>query len=352
MFSRFVGLVVLAAAPCYCGDWSPRLAADYLDSRQREWFAWPRAKAEGGPCVSCHTGLTYLLVRPALRKALGESEPTSYERGLVDGLRARLAKKTPHELSPTSKEASASQRFGVESIFSALFLAMQSGGTALSPEATLAFDRLWAQQIQDGKAKGAWPWFDLTRDPWEMPDSAFYGASLGAMAAGAAPAEYRNRPEVQKHIADLAAYLQREQQAQPLHNRLMLLWASSKLPAVLPESDRKPLIDEVLRRQQSDGGWTVASLGPWSEHPEAPPSSGSNAYATGFVAFLLEQAGVPRSNTRLSRALDWLRSHQDREFGYWAATSMNKPYEPNSMPLRFMQDAATSFAAMALLETK
>lgn len=31
---------------------------------------------------------------------------------------------------------------------------------------------------------------------------------------------------------------------------------------------------------------------------------------------------------------------------------MNKPYEADSMPLRFMQDAATSFAAMALLEAK
>src|SRR3954470_24393825 len=115
MFSRFVVVVVLAAAPCYCGDWSPRLAADYLDSRQKEWFAWPTAKAEGGPCVSCHTGATYLLVRPALRKALGETEPTSYERGLLDGLRARVEKKTASELSPKSKEALASQRFGVES---------------------------------------------------------------------------------------------------------------------------------------------------------------------------------------------------------------------------------------------
>src|SRR5437868_4683401 len=131
MFSRFLTVIALAAVPCYCGDWSPRLAEDYLDSRQKEWFAWPAAKAEGGPCVSCHTGVTYLLARPNLRRELGETEPTSYEQGLVDGLRKRVEKRTVSELSPTSKDTiHATQRFGVESILSALFLAQQDSGSA------------------------------------------------------------------------------------------------------------------------------------------------------------------------------------------------------------------------------
>ena len=189
-------------------------------------------------------------------------------------------------------------------------------------------------------------------DPWETPDSAFYGAALAALAAGATPAEYRDQPEIQKRIAALTDYLQREQQGQPLHNRLMLLWASSKLPEALRESLRKPLIDEILRKQEADGGWTLESLGSWAEHPKAPLSTGSNSYATGFVAFVLRQAGLVRSHPDLMRALDWLRSHQNRQSGYWTANSMNKPYEPDSMQVRFVQDAATSFAAMALLEAK
>lgn len=346
MFSRLAALLAFAALPGYCGDWSPRLAAEYLDSRQKEWFAWPAAKAAGGPCVSCHTGLTYLLVRPHLRRALGESEPTAYERGLLDGLRARVEKKTASDLSPAAKEPFASQKLGVEAILSALFLARQDSDTA-----TLnAFDRLWSLQIRDGRAKGSWPWFDLDLDPWETPDSAFYGASLAALAIGSAPAQYRDQPEVRQSIAALTEYLQREQQAQPLHNRLTLLWASSKLPAALPQVMRRPLIDEILRKQQPDGGWTLESLGSWRPHSKAPTSTGSsNSYATGFVAFVLEQAGLARSHPDLMRALDWLRSRQNRQFGYWTADSMNKPYEANSMPVRFMQDAATSFAAMALL---
>jgi len=350
MFSRLVAVVAFAVVPGYCADWSPRLAAEYLDSRQKEWFAWPAAKATGGPCVSCHTGITYLLVRPALRRALGESAPTSYERGLLDGLRARVEKKTAPELSPNAKEPFASQKLGVESVFSALFLVGQDSGRAtLSSETKQAFDRLWSLQILDGKAKGAWPWFDLDLDPWETPDSAFYGASLAALAAGSAPAEYRDQPGIRKRIAALTGYLQREQQAQPLHNRLTLLWASSKLPSALPESARRPLLDEILGKQQADGGWTLESLGSWKPHAQAPAATGSNSYATGFVAFALEQAGLARSHPALTRALDWLRSHQNRQFGYWTADSMNKPYEADSMPVRFMQDAATSFAVMALL---
>jgi len=353
MLTRLVAAVVFAALPGYCGDWYPRLAAEYLDSRQREWFAWPAAKAKGGPCVSCHTGITYLLVRPGLRRALGESEPTTYERGLLDGLRARVAMKSPQELSPGAKEPFASQHLGVESILSALLLTMQDSGSAtLSADAKQAFDRLWSLQNQEGAAKGAWPWFNLNLDPWETPDSAFHGAALAALAAGTAPAGYRDQPEIRKHIAALTDYLRREQQAQPLHNRLTLLWASSKLPAALPESMRKPLIDEVLRKQQADGGWTLESLGSFKPHPKAPVSTGSNSYATGFAVFVLEQAGLARSRPELIRAFDWLRSHQNRQFGYWTAESMNKPYEPDSMPVRFMQDAATSFAAMALLETE
>ena len=44
------------------------------------------------------------------------------------------------------------------------------------------------------------------------------------------------------------------------------------------------------------------------------------------------------------------QSRQDPESGSWAADSMNKKYEPDSIPARFMRDAATAFAALALLD--
>ena len=335
-------LIVLATLPGLAGDWSPKLAAQYLDARQKEWFAWPAAKRGGGPCISCHTGVTYLLARPALRRVLGEAEPTSYETGLVDGLRARVGSGLEDALK-TGKEPVASQSVGVEAIFAAVFLPQEK------PAAQQAWERLWSMQIHEGAAKGSWPWFDFNTDPYETADSAFFGASLAAMAIGATPSEYQVRPEIKGHVAELTAYLRTAMPAQPLHNRLMLLWAAARLPAAIPDA-RQSIIDEALGRQQPDGSWTIAALGPWKEHPAAPPATGASAYATAVTAFALEQAGVPRSNPKLKKALDWLRAKQDPQFGYWAADSMNKRREPGSMPEGFMRDAATAFAVLALIE--
>ncbi len=172
-----------------CADWSPKLAACFLDSRQQEWFAWPAATIPGGPCVSCHTGVTYLLARPALRAALGETSRTSWKTGLLSALRARVEKRDPKELfKPFSKEPAAPQAIGTESILSALFLPIDDAPAGkLSPETLQAFDRMWSLQARDGDAKGSWSWFDFDVDPWETADSRFYGATLAAMAAGYAP---------------------------------------------------------------------------------------------------------------------------------------------------------------------
>src|SRR6184192_3888876 len=89
MFSRLVAIAAWAALRGYCGDWSPQLAADYLDSRQKEWFAWPAAKAPGGPCVSCHTGLTYLLARPVLTAENRTSQKVGESRVTRDARAAR-----------------------------------------------------------------------------------------------------------------------------------------------------------------------------------------------------------------------------------------------------------------------
>jgi len=345
-------LVLFASWPAFSEDWNPRLAADYLDARQKEWFAWKPANAPGGPCVSCHTGVTYLLARPALRRALGESEPTSYEMGLTTALRARVDKKVAQELFPAfAKEPRASQAIGVEAILCALFLTLdEAERPSLSAAALQAFDRMWSLQILEGKAKGAWAWFDLDLDPWETPASPFYGATLAAMAVGSAPAEYRARPEVRRRVAELTAYLKREQQAQPLHNRLMLLWASTKLSEVLPRSGQKSIMREIWQKQEADGGWTIDALGPWKTHPAATPSVGSNSYATALTALAMRKAGVARADPGMIRALNWLKERQDRQAGFWTAQSMNKQYGPGSMQSRFMQDAASAYSAMALLE--
>jgi len=356
MVTRLGLLFTVAASAAFGGDWSPKLAAQYMDSRQKEWFAWPSANANGIPCVSCHTGVGYLLARPALSRALGEIGHTPYEKGLLDGMRSRVGKKEVAELFPKATPPHSIEALGVETVFAALFLAAESAESAdaaphgkLSDDAEKAFDRLWALQIREGKNKGAWVWNTFDLDPWEMPESTYYGAALAAMATGIAPAGYAARPEIQENLGALETYLRNELPAQPLHNRLIALWAAAKLHGLLPDDTGKSIVADVWQGQQPDGGWTLQSLGPWKQHKDAPAAEGSNAYATAVAAFALQQSGVARSQPAMAKALEWLRSHQDPKIGVWAADSMNHHHKADSMPARFMQDAATGYAVMALL---
>jgi hypothetical protein len=98
---------------------------------------------------------------------------------------------------------------------------------------------------------------------------------------------------------------------------------------------------ESFQYQRPDGGWSTASLGPWTAHPAAPSVSGSGAYATAYVTYVLQRAGVKPSDQRLARALVWLTDRQDPESGAWPEVSMNKKYPAGSMESFFMQDAAT-----------
>ena len=336
-----------AAAPR--GDWSPRLAAQFLDSRQKAWFAWPPANKSGVSCMSCHTGFPYLLGRRALRRALGEHDPTLYEALLIDGVRATAIKTDGAFLFGDSKGLVADQEFGSQAVLSAFVLAMDDAPHGrLSPEGETSFERLWALQLRTGENKGAWNWSEFDLDPWETPHAIFYGAALAAVATGVAPAGYQFRPMIRENVALLTAYLRSAQKAQPLHDRLTLLWAAAALRDLLPEPDRQAILGEVWAKQQADGGWSIESLGPWKTHPKAPPANGSNSYATGLVAFNLQQAGVQRSDPRLARALAWLKAHQDPQSGAWVTQSMNHPHEAGSMPALFMEDAATGYAAAAL----
>jgi len=337
MFLTLFALIVVTTPSLYA-DWSPALAARYLDARQKEWFSWKPAASPDGPCVSCHTGMTYLLARPALRRALKESEPTIYETGLLDRLRANVG----------NKPAGALQ--GVETIFSAMFLSREDAQKTMSAHTQKAFDQLWALQGADGPTKGAWRWYAAALDPWENPESGYYGASLAALALGQTPSEYRVNANVRERAVSLSTYLADPPATPRLHDRLALLWASSALSTVLSEGARRTLIAEAFAKQQADGGWTLESLGPWMTHADAPPASGSNAYATAFAAFALHRAGVAPSHQGLARALAWLQAHQDSATGAWPAVSMNKHRPAGSMESLFMQDAATAFAALALIE--
>ena len=104
MSLRYIALLALTVSPSFCADWNAHLAEQYLDGRLKEWAAWPNAVVSGVVCVSCHSGLPYLVARPAFRQALGEKTgPTLYENLLVEARAPRCFEPTPRNCSAASK---------------------------------------------------------------------------------------------------------------------------------------------------------------------------------------------------------------------------------------------------------
>jgi squalene-hopene/tetraprenyl-beta-curcumene cyclase len=146
--------------------------------------------------------------------------------------------------------------------------------------------------------------------------------------------------------------LQQRADTEHLFNRAMVLWASSKLPGVLTPTQRQAIIEAAIAKQHEDGGWSMSDLGPWKRSDSTPLETSSDGYATGLVTLALQNGGLGRADVHVSRALTWLSQHQDSAKGMWSASSLNKKRDPETDPGKFMNDAATAYAVLALVENQ
>ncbi len=336
-------LLLCLAGALFAADpaatWNAKSAAAYLDGRMDWWSTWkPAARDHDTFCVSCHTVAPYAVGRPALRSALGEREPSAGERKLIENVGRRVAmwqQVEPYYPDATRGVPKTRESRGTEAILNALILRRYN-----SPDLPRALRNMWSEQLAEGEDQGAFPWLQFHNAPWEG-DSQYYGAALAAIAAGKdAP------PAPGKKLID---YLLRERDRQAPVNRVMLLWASDEMPGLLTSAGRDSIIQEILGRQLPDGGFTLSNLVTgWQRHDGTPLETGADGYATGLIAFVLEQSGFPRGRTELQRALRWLAGHQQPADGRWLAYSLNKQRDLDSDIGKFMSDAATAYAVMAL----
>lgn len=350
--------------------WNTKTAATYLDQRAAWWAGWSTAGRDHNTfCVSCHTTLPYVLARPVLRTELHESGPSANERTIVDNVRTRV--RLWSEVAPYYNDTTYGARKGVESratesVINALILAnfdAQSG--QLNDDTRIALDNMWALQKTTGDQKGSWDWQQFGLRPWEAVDSRYFGAILAAVAVGTAPSNYASLPNIQANLNLLRNYLTRDYSRQSLLNRVLVLWASTRLAGLLSPNEREATINEALSKQQADGGWRLSSvdwtwngwgisslIGIWKRQDWSPQETKSDGFATAVFLFALEQVGVPTENVQMSKGLSWLRRHQDSAEGYWPAYSLNKHRDPKSNVGLFMSDAATAFAVLALANTR
>ena len=303
-------------------EFSVEAATRFLDSAALQWQKQRK-------CFTCHTNFAYLYARPFLTDdsdLSGDSASHREVRQFAEQLvRDRWPDKGP--------------RWDAEVVAAAAALAFNDAKTSgkLHEQTRTALDRMWTVQRDDG----GWDWLKCEWPPMESDDH--YGATLVAIAAGVAPDDYKNSAAATKGMEALRGYFAANPPAM-LHHEAMLLWAAAYHENLMSGADRKASIDRLWKLQKEDGGWCLATLGNWQrEDGTEQDTETSGGYGTGFVVFVLRQAGIPASDPRLQRGVNWLKTNQ-RESGRWITRSL---YKDNK---HFISHAGSAFAIMALAE--
>jgi squalene-hopene/tetraprenyl-beta-curcumene cyclase len=333
------------------GGWDAKAAAAYLDGRAEWWTTWPNAARDHGTyCMSCHTTLPFALARPELRGLLNEKEPSSAEQKILGNLltRARNRDIEPWYPDQTRGIPKTSESRAIEAVMNALVLSRRDARAGkMSEDLKTAFSVMWALQMKTGPETGAWTWLNFKMEPWESPNSPYFGASMAALAVGSAPEGYGASPEIAERVKALASYFQKQHSNVSLLNQLYGLWASGCIPGLLTAEQRKATIDATFALQQPDGGWSTVAIGSYKRMDGSESDARTDGFATALATLALQAAGVPRSDSRLAKGLEWLKRGQDRS-GRWVAVSPNKERDAQSEPSKFMSDAATAYAVLSL----
>ena len=308
---------ILADEP-FAKKFSPEKAAAYLDNAALHWTRERK-------CVTCHTNMPYLVGRPALK---GESAALAEVRKFVEN---RIGEWDRNDMDEGMYR-------DTDRVVTAATLAISDARTTgkLHPRTREGLDRMWELQ----QPNGAWNWIKSDYAPLEYDD--FYGAAYVALAVGMAPEGYAKTEKAKAGLAKLRGYFA-ENAPPDLHHKAMLLWASVHLEGLMNDKQRAAVVKELLAAQRADGGWSLHSLGGWNRRDGSPndPKAPSDGYGTGFVVFVLRQAGQPATNEPIKRGVEWLRSNQ-RESGRWFTRSLNTDRS------NYITNAGTSFAVLAL----
>lgn len=337
-------------------EWSPAAAASYLDYREAWWQDWTGSQKDHGTfCISCHTAMPYALVRPVLSAQLGEKGLTPAEQRVLDSIQKRV-NDWPQTTSYYTDPAHAAPSRATESVLNAFILSYYDASNGQFDSITRrAFDEAWALQIMTGEDAGGWQWQDFHEAPWESSESAYWGGALMAIALTNSPKQYKDEPGVHRHLAGLQEYLRRTYSQQPPINQVYVIWAAAEMPGLISSMQQSRFITNVESLQQPDGGWSLVSL----DNRESLKSQLLDAFkhidrvdesdgcGTGLAILGLEKAGVPLRDPAVQRGLAWLRQHQYQD-GSWWAPSLNGPRNPDSEVGRFLSDAATGYAVLAI----
>jgi hypothetical protein len=204
---------------------------------------------------------------------------------------------------------------GPEAVLNALIRATHDSyaGRDAERETGLAFEELWAEQVQTGPKAGRWHWIEANLIPWEVADSDLWGAALACVAASLYP-ELAPRENLELLYEGLRASA--DSLDISLHARAAILWCDSEASATVLDADTaSQVVDDLLGAQRLDGTWALRDLGPWPGWTGSDNECCANmdirpdAYATGFVTLALARRaalGRERLDAPLAQAVAWI----------------------------------------------
>lgn len=367
LIAAFVAMVMAPTRAALGGEGDSlgqvRRAIVFLDSRQETWSRFDsagRGTAEDRTtCLSCHTGISFVLTRPLLGRFVDSLQPVVSEERMISSVTRRVAHWSELD-SPRFRlmydhdERKKVESWGTEAVLNTLILASDDKrrGRASSSEASRsALKHLWETQESSGSDAGSWNWLNFGLEPWEGEGSRAFGATLAVIAVGSAPG-YLDGPldeQGTRGVNLLRTYLRSRLPEESLHNRLWILEASASFKGLISPEQSQAILDQVRALQREDGGWSLAALGQFQRVDGSTQPEASDGYATGLALHALIGAGVPKDQPSVAKGLGWLGSRQ-RKDGSWPGISVNKERDPASFAAQLMTDAATAFSARALVD--
>lgn len=291
-------------------------AVGFLDSAALTW-------QKERKCFTCHTNYAHLYARPLVS---------------AEAPAAKEVRKFAEELVGT-RWVEGKPRWDAEVVATAAALAFNDAATTgkLHPLTRTALDRMWTVQREDG----GFTWIKCDWPPMESDDH--YGATLAAIAVGRAPEQYAQTEAALAGITRLKEYF-KANPGPTLHHRAMVLWGATKLDGLLSADEQQAIVKHLSELQKPDGGWALSTLGDWKRGDGSlQDTEQSDGYGTGFVVYILRQAGVPANDPRIEKGIAWLKANQ-RESGRWFTRSLHADSK------HFITHAGTAFAVMALAE--
>ncbi|HEX3147646.1 MAG TPA: hypothetical protein VHR66_06145 [Gemmataceae bacterium] len=291
-------------------------AAAFIDGVSLDW-------TRERDCASCHTNCSYMLARPKIKG--GDPEPMKEIRKFLEDRVAGWEKEKPLA--------------DYDVVATAYTLAASDSATTgkLHPATRGALERMMKVQ----RPNGSWKWSACDWPPLEHDQ--FYSVIYGLLAIGMAPDNFKNTPAAKEGIDNVRKYLKANPTTE-LHHKASLLWCSTKIDGVLTNDEKKHTIADLRKQQLADGGWNLPALGPYPMRRDGKTANDmtvGDGYATGFVTFVLRQAGVPADDTALVKSIAWLKANQ-RESGRWFTQS------PGGSKAHYVTNVGSMFAVLAL----